>query len=298
MDFTIHSAFTSQLCVAGSLNHLLSQITALTPNLLPTNCTYTYAFPQNQSPISAAGSQINTDITIPAVIPSDQRKSRDPQLLLKSWPQLRQLQSSVSSRLRRFSSDLKMKGMLDQNLLLRQIENDGYATREGVLSQDQVDELISSIEKERAGQALERNGKIFAVRNLLDSPEIKKLAQSESVLKLARIILGFGAFPVRGILFDKIPDANWKVPWHQDVTIAVREKAVVGGFGPWSTKAGILHVQPPASVLEKMISIRMHLDSCNESNGALQVIPGSHRSGRIAETSLLYSLDPSPTSVL
>jgi len=100
---------------------------------------------------------------------------------------------------------------------------------------------------------------------------------------LARIILGFGAFPVRGILFDKIPDANWKVPWHQDVTIAVREKAVVGGFGPWSTKAGILHVQPPASVLEKMISIRMHLDSCNESNGALQVIPGSHRSGRIAE---------------
>jgi len=176
-----------------------------------------------------------------------------------------------------------MKGMLDQNLLLRQIENDGYATREGVLSQDQVDELISSIEKERAGQALERNGKIFAVRNLLDSPEIKKLAQSESVLKLARIILGFGAFPVRGILFDKIPDANWKVPWHQDVTIAVREKAVVGGFGPWSTKAGILHVQPPASVLEKMISIRMHLDSCNESNGALQVIPGSHRSGRIAE---------------
>jgi ectoine hydroxylase-related dioxygenase (phytanoyl-CoA dioxygenase family) len=33
-----------------------------------------------------------------------------------------------------------------------------------------------------------------------------------------------------------------------------------------------------------MISIRFHLDACDESNGGLHVIPGSHRAGRIAET--------------
>jgi hypothetical protein len=39
-------------------------------------------------------------------------------------------------------------------------------------------------------------------------------------------------------LFDKIPDANWKVLRHQDVTIAVQEKIEVEGFGPWTIKAG------------------------------------------------------------
>jgi ectoine hydroxylase-related dioxygenase (phytanoyl-CoA dioxygenase family) len=36
-------------------------------------------------------------------------------------------------------------------------------------------------------------------------------------------------------------------------------------------------------VLEEMLSLRLHLDPCGEGNGALRVIPGSHRCGRIAE---------------
>lgn len=73
----------------------------------------------------------------------------------------------------------------------------------------------------------------------------------------------------------------------------MRAKEDVEGFGPWSTKAGILHVQPPAQVLERMISIRLHLDACDESNGALLVIPGSHRAGRIAETEIPSMLEKS-----
>ena len=136
-------------------------------------------------------------------------------------------------------------------------------------------------------------GQIFAVRNLLDLPEITELAESVQVRELVEAVLGEKAFAVRGILFDKIPEANWKVPWHQDVTIAVRAREDVEGFGPWSTKAGILHVQPPAQILERMISIRLHLDPCDESNGALHVIPGSHRAGRIAETKIPSMLDKS-----
>jgi hypothetical protein len=80
-----------------------------------------------------------------------------------------------------------------------------------------------------------------------------------------------------------IPNANWKVPWHQDVTIAVQERVEAEGFGPWSIKADVLHVQPPGEVLEHMISVRLHLDNCGEKNGALRVIPGSHLQGRIPE---------------
>jgi ectoine hydroxylase-related dioxygenase (phytanoyl-CoA dioxygenase family) len=154
------------------------------------------------------------------------------------------------------------------------------------LTELEIDELIDSIERQQTGENLLRNGKVFAVRNLLDLPEIAKLAESARVRQLAEEVLGEKAFAVRGILFDKIPEANWKVPWHQDVTIAVRAREDVEGFGPWSTKAGILHVQPPAQVLERMISIRLHLDVCDESNGALHVIPGSHRVGRIAEAEI------------
>lgn len=167
-----------------------------------------------------------------------------------------------------------------------QVEADGFAIQEGILTEPEIDGLIDAIERQQDGEGLLRNGKIYAVRNLLDIPEISELAESPKVTELTMTVLGGNALAVRGILFDKIPEANWKVPWHQDVTIAVRAREDAEGFGPWSMKAGILHVQPPAQVLERMISLRLHLDACDESNGALRVIPGSHRAGRIAETEI------------
>lgn len=85
--------------------------------------------------------------------------------------------------------------------------------------------------------------------------------------------------PVRSILFDKSEERNWPVAWHQDRTIAVSSREDVEGFGPWSVKEGIPHVVPPLSILESMITLRIHLDDTPEENGALQVCPGSHRHG-------------------
>jgi ectoine hydroxylase-related dioxygenase (phytanoyl-CoA dioxygenase family) len=93
--------------------------------------------------------------------------------------------------------------------------------------------------------------------------------------------LAGAAFPVRATLFDKTAGANWRVPWHQDLTIPVAARAEVPGYGPWSVKAGVLHVQPPARVLEQMLSVRIHLDDCPASNGALRVLAGTHRLGRL-----------------
>jgi ectoine hydroxylase-related dioxygenase (phytanoyl-CoA dioxygenase family) len=90
------------------------------------------------------------------------------------------------------------------------------------------------------------------------------------------------AFAVRGILFDKTPDANWKVVWHQDLTIAVRERRHVAGFGPWSEKDGVAHVQPPAALLARMVAVRVHLDDCTATDGPVRVLPGSHRAGRLS----------------
>jgi ectoine hydroxylase-related dioxygenase (phytanoyl-CoA dioxygenase family) len=87
--------------------------------------------------------------------------------------------------------------------------------------------------------------------------------------------------PVRSILFDKTPDENWPVPWHQDLTIAVAAEMDVPGYGPWSRKDGTVHVQPPAILLQRMATVRIHLDDTSSENGALRIIPGSHLFGKI-----------------
>ena len=112
---------------------------------------------------------------------------------------------------------------------------------------------------------------------------MRSLADSATIGDIIAAVLGPGAIPVRGILFDKTSAANWKVPWHQDVTIAVAERLEVDGYGPWSLKDGVTHVQPPASVLERMVTLRIHLDDCPEQNGALKVVADSHRQGKIPE---------------
>jgi ectoine hydroxylase-related dioxygenase (phytanoyl-CoA dioxygenase family) len=81
------------------------------------------------------------------------------------------------------------------------------------------------------------------------------------------------------IFFDKVPDANWSLFWHQDNVIAVKERQEVPGFVGWSQKAGVWQVQPPAEVLANMVAVRVHLDDCGTDNGPLWVLPGSHRFG-------------------
>lgn len=85
--------------------------------------------------------------------------------------------------------------------------------------------------------------------------------------------------PVRGILFDKSQHANWKVPWHQDRVIAVRHPVDLPGFLAPSLKEGIPHVQPPREILQKMITLRLHLDDCDSKSGALKILPRSHLLG-------------------
>lgn len=69
--------------------------------------------------------------------------------------------------------------------------------------------------------------------------------------------------------------------WHQDQAVAVREKHSVDGFGPWSIKNDVHHVEPPLGVLEQITAIRIHLEDCTIQNGPLMVSPGTHRRGRI-----------------
>ncbi|HEY1606457.1 MAG TPA: phytanoyl-CoA dioxygenase family protein [Allosphingosinicella sp.] len=100
---------------------------------------------------------------------------------------------------------------------------------------------------------------------------------------VAASVLGPTCRPVRAILFDKNPAANWALGWHQDRTICVAARRQAEGFGPWTLKDGLHHVEPPFGLLAAMVTLRIHLDDVPADNGPLLIAPGSHRLGRIAE---------------
>jgi ectoine hydroxylase-related dioxygenase (phytanoyl-CoA dioxygenase family) len=151
------------------------------------------------------------------------------------------------------------------------VDQDGFAIVPHCLDEPTVGRL-----RDHLGDAK------HAQRNLLSVPAVRELATSRAVREIVGTVLGPGCFAVRGILFNKTERSNWKVAWHQDLTIAVRERREIDGFGPWTTKAGVLHVQPPAEIMGRILAIRLHLDDSGLDNGPLRVVPASHREGRLS----------------
>ncbi|HEU0043237.1 phytanoyl-CoA dioxygenase family protein [Sphingomonas sp.] len=109
------------------------------------------------------------------------------------------------------------------------------------------------------------------------------LAFDSPVGRIAAATLGEDAKPVRAVLFDKTPGTNWALGWHQDRTIAVRARHDLPGWGPWSLKAGIQHVEPPFALIEHMVTLRIHLDAVPADNAPLLIAPRSHQLGRLTE---------------
>lgn len=160
--------------------------------------------------------------------------------------------------------------------LAEQFRRDGYAIITEFISTDEASELRSllSVDPTRGGQ-----------RNVLNMPQVREAA--ERWLGAASAVLGSGVQPIRGIFFDKQPGANWKVPYHQDRTIAVEERIETEGYSAWSVKDGVDHVRPPLKVLDRCLALRVHLDPCGADNGALRVLPGSHLHGHGGDEAVL-----------
>lgn len=163
--------------------------------------------------------------------------------------------------------------------LVTRVEREGFALVPEAVPDTRVEALLAGLSTLHPEPESRRRG---GRRQLFEAlPEVRELARSGAMRAAAEAVLGPDYFAVRALLFDKTPEANWKVIWHQDLTLAVRERRDVEGFGPWSEKAGIPHVQPPTGLLERMVAVRLHLDDCGAENGPVRVLPGSHREGRL-----------------
>jgi Phytanoyl-CoA dioxygenase (PhyH) len=121
---------------------------------------------------------------------------------------------------------------------------------------------------------------------LYSEPNLQLWLSEGPVGEIARSIIGTWAKPVRAILFDKTRETNWALAWHQDRTIAVRRRVLLAGFENWTTKDGTPHVEPPFDLIERMVTVRIHIDPVPAGNAPLLIAPGSHALGRVVESEI------------
>lgn len=164
---------------------------------------------------------------------------------------------------------------------MKDFQRNGFAIENDFYNAKEVDAMIAVIESAVADRpAFRRSNDLFAIRRVLkEIPFLAALLFNQKLKQLISGQFGQGYFVSKSIYFDKPGNSNWFVAYHQDLTISVMEKAMVEGFGPYTKKQDQFAVQPPVELLEKNFTIRIHLDHTDESNGALRVIPASHRAG-------------------
>ena len=159
------------------------------------------------------------------------------------------------------------------------IQQDGFSIVRHFFTDKYIDEIIEQLDRHHA---LEYDKQIVSDFNLLNSiPFVKSLVHSRQLISLVKQVLGDNSFPINAFVIDKTQDNNWCLDWCQDLKIAVKNKIETSGYRNWTVESGILHAVPPKEVLEKRLSVRIHLDDCFIDNGAILVAPKSHKNGII-----------------
>jgi len=161
-----------------------------------------------------------------------------------------------------------------------EIEQRGFSILPAAFLQHEMEKLTHDLEQSEL-----RRSKA-GIRHALRHEGIRDLSADPRLLSLAREILGPEAIPFRATLFDKSPQANWLVVWHQDTALPIRERHDALGWRPWSVKDGITYAHAPASALCEVLALRVHLDESNADYGPLRVLPGSHVKGVLTDNDM------------
>lgn len=109
-----------------------------------------------------------------------------------------------------------------------ELESKGFSIAPDVVAPTELSHYQESVEA-----ALKNNvsrDRAPGLRNVFESVDAaREFAASTQLRHIVEPILGANYFAVRALIFDKTSDgatgANWKVPFHQDLTIAVKKKS-------------------------------------------------------------------------
>jgi len=153
------------------------------------------------------------------------------------------------------------------------LKEKGFEIIENIYSEKEINQILQILQE----KGIENK---FGVRTfLIDNPEIVNKVFTKSLIDIIKRISPNCNKSIKSIYFDKPPNANWIVNWHQDLTINLIEKRETPNFKHWRVNQERVVVQPNREILESIFTIRIHLDDCTKENGALRVIENSHNKG-------------------
>ena len=169
----------------------------------------------------------------------------------------------------------------------RQLAEEGFSLFANVFSRSECNALLHQLESALRNDrehihVRQAKGTVFAARNIMSLlPSVVSTWKKPVLVDFLQQELGPDCGLVRVLYFDKPSHRSWSLPFHKDMTIAVKDNSLpTNEFCKPTRKAGVDHVEGSEAVLRQMATLRIHLDDVDEANGPLQVIPGSHLSGK------------------
>ncbi len=155
------------------------------------------------------------------------------------------------------------------------VREDGYGLISAVFGSSDIESLLNALRHE----ALPRTR--AGVRHAMRSPSIAEIANNPRMLDIARKILGPAAIPFRATLFEKLPDSNWLVAWHQDTALPLQERREASGWKSMVNQGWRqLRACSGDGAGKSRRAAATHLDDSNLDNRPLRVCPQHAHDGR------------------
>jgi ectoine hydroxylase-related dioxygenase (phytanoyl-CoA dioxygenase family) len=173
--------------------------------------------------------------------------------------------------------ELVFKEHLDEDGLI--IVEDAYtpdelqALRNGILA---LENRANSDEKSFVYQG----DHLWAIWNLYElAPSLMRLAIAPDAFRLAAMYLGEPVEFCRATMMKKAPGGAATVDWHQDTSAAVERD--LGDADSSGIRDGVPHRRVSSQVLNRMLVAWINVEPQYVDGGCLQVVPGSHKWGKI-----------------
>src|SRR5262245_20381262 len=132
-----------------------------------------------------------------------------------------------------------------------ELESNGFALLRGVYPADEVADLLRQLgdalqAEETAGDgSIRADRAVYAARNLAALwPGAVGVWRRPALTAALAAALGPRFGMVRALFFDKPPEQTWALPWHKDLTVAVKNNRLPGNhFCHPTRKAGVPHAE-------------------------------------------------------
>ena len=161
-----------------------------------------------------------------------------------------------------------------------ELERDGFTMIRGMLSNDEITELVSEADRVFIDAPPERNRSDrdeFRYQLLNISQPALRVVGHPRILEVIEPLLGNDCHVIANTLWRNPPEFGGG-PWHCDAGPHVPRPADV----PWDDR-----IPYPVFAIGAHILLR----DCHVADGPTAVVPGSHRSGRLAPVDQIHDAD-------